>query len=74
MAYNSYIVHGNDDGVIGVYSSWAKATERAMEYCGVNAVEDRTDYSMGDDRDRNWDTRFFDGDLTGANITRWVVR
>jgi hypothetical protein len=74
MAYNSYIVHGNDDGVIGVYSSWAKATERAMEYCGENAVEDRTDYSRGDDRDRNWDTRFFDGDLTGANITRWVVR
>ena len=74
MAYNSYIVHGNDDGVIGVYSSWAKATERAMEYCGENAVEDTTDYSMGDDRDRNWDTRFFDGDLTGANITRWVVR
>ena len=74
MAYNSYIVHGNDDGVIGVYSSWAKATECAMEYCGDNAVEDTTDYSMGDDRDRNWDTRFFDGDPTGANITRWVVR
>jgi hypothetical protein len=45
-----------------------------MEYCGENAVEDTTDYSMGDDRDRNWDTRFFDGDHTGANITRWVVR
>ena len=74
MAYNSYIVHGNDDGVIGVYSSWAKATECAMEYCGENAVEDTTDYSRGDDRDRNWDTRFFDGDHTGANITRWAVR
>ena len=47
MAYNSYIVHGNDDGVIGVYSSWAKATECAMEYCGENAVEDTADYSRG---------------------------
>jgi hypothetical protein len=75
MAYNSYIVHGNDDGVIGVYSSWAKATECAMEYCGENAVEDTTDYSRGAyETDRNWDVRNFDGDLTGANITRWVVR
>ena len=74
MAYNSYIVHGNDDGVIGVYSSWAKATECAMEYCGDNAVEDTTDYSMGDAKDRAWDIRFFDGDSSGASITRWIVQ
>ena len=70
---NVYTVYGNDDGVIGVYGSWAKATVAAKAYCGDNAVEDRTDYSMGDDKDRRWDTRFFDGDMSGASITRWFV-
>ena len=74
MAYNSYIVHGNDDGVIGVYSSWVKATECALNYCGDNAVEDRTDYSQGEGRDRAWDVRNFEGDMSGASITRWIVR
>lgn len=70
---NVYTVYGNDDGVIGVYGSWKKATVAAMDYCGDNAVEDRTDYSMGDDKDRRWDTRFFDGDMSGASISRWFV-
>ena len=74
MAYNAYTVHGSEDGTIGVFSSWAKATECALDYCGDNAVEDRTDYSMGDDRDRNWDIRFFEGDMAGATITRWIVQ
>jgi hypothetical protein len=34
MAYNAYVVHGSKDGTIGVYTSWAKATERALNYCG----------------------------------------
>ena len=74
MAYNAYTVHGNDDGTIGVFSSWAKATECALNYCGDNAVEDRTDYSQGEGRDRAWDVRNFEGDMSGANITRWIVR
>ena len=73
MAYNAYTVYGNDDGTIGVFSSWAKATECALNYCGDNAVEDRTDYSQGEGRDRAWDIRFFDGDNSGASITRWIV-
>lgn len=71
---NVYTVFGNDDGVIGVYGSWAKATVAALDYCGDNAVEDRTDYSQGEDRDRLWDIRFFDGDSSGASITRWYVQ
>ncbi len=74
MAYNAYTVYGNDDGVIGVYSSWAKATECALDYCGDNASEDRTDYSQGGDLDRSWDVRHFDGDMSGASITRWIVQ
>ncbi len=74
MAYNAYTVHGNDDGTIGVFSSWAKATECAMNYCGDNAVEDRTDYSEDREVDRNWDVRNFEGDMSGASITRWIVR
>ena len=74
MAYNAYTVHGNDDGTIGVFSSWAKATECAMNYCGDNAYEDRTDYSQGEGRNRAWDVRNFEGDMSGANITRWIVR
>jgi len=73
-SYNAYTVHGNDDGTIGVFSSWAKATKCALDYCGDNAHEDRTDYSQGGDLDRNWDVRHFDGDMSGASITRWVVR
>jgi len=74
MAYNAYTVYGNDDGTIGVFSSWAKATECAMNYCGDNAYEDRTDYSQGEGRNRAWDVRNFEGDMSGANITRWIVR
>ena len=74
MAYNAYTVYGNDDGTIGVFSSWAKATECALNYCGDNAVEDRTDYSQGEGRDRAWDVRNFEGDMSGASITRWIVR
>ena len=74
MAYNAYTVHGNDDGTIGVFSSWKKATECALNYCGDNAVEDRTDYSQGEGRDRAWDVRNFEGDMSGASITRWIVR
>lgn len=74
MAYNAYTVYGDQDGVIGVYSSWAKATEAALDYCGANAYEDHTDYSQGSDLDRSWDVRHFEGDLAGAHINRWIVQ
>ena len=74
MAYNAYTVYGNDDGVIGVYSSWAKATAAALNYCGDNAYEDRTDYSQYGDVDRSWDVRNFEGDMSSAHITRWIVQ
>lgn len=31
---NVYTVYGDQDGVIGVYGSWAKATVAALDYCG----------------------------------------
>ena len=69
-----YTVHGQDDGTIGIFSSWKKATDAAIWYCGPNAKEDTTVYSPADDNDRAWDVRFFDGDQSSATITRWWVR
>jgi hypothetical protein len=68
-----YTVYGQDDGVIGIFSSWSKATDSAKWYCGNNTVEDTTKY--GDDEpDRNWDIRNFSGDNSSAHIQRWHVQ
>ena len=69
-----YTVHGQDDGTVGIFSSWKKATECAIFYCGDNAKEDTTDYDPSSDNDRGWDVRFFDGDQSSATITRWCVQ
>ena len=71
MAYNAYVVHGSKDGTIGVYTSQAKATECALNYCGDGAAEEHTDFS---EKDRNWDVRFFGGDTASAEIIRFLAQ
>ena len=68
-----YTVYGQEDGVIGIFSSWSKATDAAKWYCGNNTVEDTRQY--GDDKpDRSWDIRNFDGDNSSAHIHRCHVQ
>lgn len=76
-----YQVTGSEDGVIGIFSSWKKATARAHEYVGETCVEDLpTDGSLH----RSYIRFFYEsidtneygkmGHGTSATVELWEVK
>ena len=74
-----YTIHGSEDGVFSVASSWKKAEAIALKYCGPNSEETFVDYSSfpssftPDTKDRMWDVRHYQGDNAAATVDRMYV-
>jgi len=78
-----YQVTGSEDGVIGIFSSWKKATARAYQYVGETCAEDLP--TDTDDLHRSYVRFFYQSihtdehglihrDGTSATVELWEVK